>query len=201
MKRRLLTILLIIFPFFHGFAQNLDIDILRALNGPYEHDLSFWMDVTKSAYLIPSAYVATNITLGFVNHDKKKKRYALETAIGLATSTLLTHGLKFIVNRPRPAETYPDIIRTYSKSNDQSFPSGHTSLAFAAATTMYYQWDHKWYVVVPAGIWASSVGYSRMRLGKHYPSDVLVGAVVGIGSGVLSHWLVNKITHSGNEGK
>jgi membrane-associated phospholipid phosphatase len=54
----------------------------------------------------------------------------------------------------------------------------------------------KWYVVVPSFVWASSVGYSRMHLGVHYPSDVLVGALVGSGSAVLmnkaNEWLNKK---------
>jgi membrane-associated phospholipid phosphatase len=54
----------------------------------------------------------------------------------------------------------------------------------------------KWYVVVPSFVWASSVGYSRMHLGVHYPSDVLVGAMVGSSSAFLTQkanqWLNKK---------
>jgi membrane-associated phospholipid phosphatase len=51
----------------------------------------------------------------------------------------------------------------------------------------------KWYVIAPSFLWASGVGYSRMHLGVHYPSDVLVGALVGSGTAFLTHFLNKKI--------
>ena len=54
----------------------------------------------------------------------------------------------------------------------------------------------KWYVAVPAFSWAGAVGYSRMHLGVHYPSDFLVGAAVGAGSAWLGHWLNKRLFQS-----
>ncbi len=68
------------------------------------------------------------------------------------------------------------------------FPSGHTSLAFAIATSLSLKYP-KWYVIAPSYVWACSVGYSRMNLGVHYPSDVLAGAVLGAGSAFLTYKL------------
>ena len=45
----------------------------------------------------------------------------------------------------------------------------------------------KWYIIAPSFAWASAVGYSRMHLGVHYPSDVAVGAIIGSGSAYLSY--------------
>jgi membrane-associated phospholipid phosphatase len=50
--------------------------------------------------------------------------------------------------------------------------------AFALATSLSLSYP-KCYIIVPSFAWASSVGYSRMDLGVHYPSDVLAGAIVG----------------------
>jgi membrane-associated phospholipid phosphatase len=79
-----------------------------------------------------------------------------------------------------------------------SFPSGHTSIAFATATALSLKYP-KWYVIAPASIWACSVGYSRMNLGVHYPSDVFAGAVLGAGSAFLTYkineWFWEKQHH------
>jgi undecaprenyl-diphosphatase len=100
--------------------------------------------------------------------------------------------MKYSINRQRPYDAYPTIINPYTLEKDASFPSGHTSTAFALATSMSIQYK-KWYVVVPAFAWAGSVGYSRMYLGEHYPTDVLAGAAIGIGSAYLSEWLNKKL--------
>jgi membrane-associated phospholipid phosphatase len=69
-------------------------------------------------------------------------------------------------------------------------PSGHTSSAFSTATSLSLNF-RKWYVVAPAYTYAAAVGYSRMYLGVHYPSDVLVGALLGSGTAYLT-WKINK---------
>jgi membrane-associated phospholipid phosphatase len=109
---------------------------------------------------------------------------------GLAASALLTVGMKYGIDRPRPFVTYPHLITQKDKAGSYSFPSGHTSSAFATATSVSLLYP-KWYVIAPSLLWAGAVGYSRMELGVHYPSDVLVGALVGVGSSYLM-WKVNK---------
>lgn len=59
----------------------------------------------------------------------------------------------------------------------QSFPSGHTAVAFAAA--QYMQMRGGWEYGVPAYVLAGVVGYSRVRADEHYWRDVAAGAVIG----------------------
>jgi undecaprenyl-diphosphatase len=129
---------------------------------------------------------------GFIKNDKQLQYKGWQAAGALAIDVVVTAGFKYTINRERPAEKYPDEIFPYSNETDPSFPSSHTSVAFATATTLTLEFK-KWYVAVPAYLWAAGVGYSRLYLGEHYPTDVIGGAVVGAGSAVLSQWITKKI--------
>ena len=96
--------------------------------------------------------------------------------------------MKRIIDRPRPFITYSGYIIPRSGAGDPSFPSGHTSMSFSIATSLSISYP-KWYIIAPSMLWASAVGYSRMNLGVHYPSDVLAGAILGAGSA----WLTYKV--------
>jgi undecaprenyl-diphosphatase len=134
------------------------------------------------------------IATGLLIKDKNLQDDGLETLATFAITTATTLAIKNIVKRPRPYQTYTDIYPDHLEDG-RSFPSGHTSVAFGAATSLSIH--HKqWYVVVPALTWATAVGYSRMYLGQHYPTDILAGAITGAGSAWLSHkantWLKKK---------
>ena len=103
----------------------------------------------------------------------------------------VTTVLKYSVNRTRPFDVYPFIVKKSSGGNP-SFPSGHTTDAFAAATSLSLCYP-KWYVIAPSYLWACSVAYSRMYLGVHYPTDVLAGMVVGSGVAELAYEVRKKI--------
>jgi membrane-associated phospholipid phosphatase len=118
--------------------------------------------------------------------------YRLSLAWGLASAA--TVGLKHLFRRPRPYAALPDVtVRGGRPSDPFSFPSGHTTLAFAMAAS--WSLSHpKWYVVAPGAVWAGSVAVSRMWLGVHYPGDVLAGALLGTGAAVLVHLVGPSIT-------
>lgn len=173
------------------FAQNLDVDILKSINPRHPTSL-YWRNTSNSAYYAIGAASFGTLIYGLASNNEIAKRNATETFISVGANVLVTHLIKLSVNRTRPADKYPNEIFVNSMTHNQSFPSGHTSLAFATATTLSIQYK-KWYVTVPAYVWASSVGYSRMYLGKHYPSDVLAGAAVGIGTAWAGHWFNKKL--------
>jgi len=172
-------------------AQNLGVDILKGINPMYPNS-QYWIQTSASAYWVPGVALVGSLGYGLIKGDSTAKQHAFELALNIVVSTVVTEALKITINRERPADKYPDEIFVNGPVHGQSFPSGHTALAFATATTLALDYK-KWYVVVPAFLWAGSVGYSRMYLGKHYPGDVLAGAAIGVASGYFSHWLTKKM--------
>ncbi len=193
-RKKLLTLLSFCFCF--SFcetikAQNWDIDLLKKIN-PQNPGSGFVQGLSASVYPVSLATPVSLLAAGFIQHDKQLQYKGWQAVGALAINSVVTLGLKYTIDRQRPYDKYPGIIFPYRIENDPSFPSGHTSTAFATATTITLEFK-KWYVVVPAYAWAAGVGYSRMYLGEHYPTDVIAGAVVGAGSAWLSHWATQKL--------
>ncbi|WP_262489847.1 phosphatase PAP2 family protein [Hymenobacter terrenus] len=99
--------------------------------------------------------------------------------LSVGGSMLLTQVIKFLVARPRPelwASIHPET--TYS------FPSGHAMDTAAVATAVgFLLWQHRAYWLArPLGpVFALNVGWARLYLGVHYPSDVLAGWASAVG--------------------
>ena len=166
-------------------AQNADIRWLRDINLNRPRNLEGSMiTLTNSAYVVSAAAPITELLAGYARHDSALVGKGYTTIAGLGFNFIVAFGLKYAVNRTRPYVTYP-YLQPYQHDSDPSFPSGHSSFAFNTATSLYLSFP-KWYVAVPAYAWAAGVGYSRLYLGMHYPSDVLAGATVGIGTSWLA---------------
>lgn len=106
------------------------------------------------------------------------KRLALRIGYITITSMCVNNTVKNLVKRPRPfavAEVNPARAHT---ATGYSFPSGHTQTiaTWSSAFAMYFK---KAWVSVLAGVGIVAVAFSRLFLGVHYPSDVIVGAVLG----------------------
>lgn len=130
---------------------------------------------------------ASIIVKGLLSHDRSTVKKGLFIVETIGISTAITLSTKYIVNRERPFVNNPSVIKA-SDGGGPSFPSGHTSEAFATATALSIDYP-KWYVIVPSFAWAGTVGFSRIYLGVHYPTDVIAGAIVGSGSAFLSYKL------------
>lgn len=185
--RMLYCSIVLLFCCSFGFSQNLDIDLLHSINSG---NSTSWDNTNKlfSQSMTPVCIATPTIMFlyGHFGNDSTAKRNSLVMGAGLLASTAITLGMKYSFNRKRPFVTYPDLITKRSDAGSPSFPSGHTSSAFATATSLSLAYP-KWYVIAPSFLWAGAVGYSRMELGVHYPSDVLVGALIGIGSSLLMY--------------
>lgn len=91
--------------------------------------------------------------------------------------------LKNLIARARPCWINTDVSMLVSVPTDYSFPSGHTLHCFIVATVLMY-YDKR--LGVPALVMAVLVGFSRLYLYVHFPTDVIAGAAIGIGIGILT---------------
>lgn len=157
---------------------DLDIGILKAI---YENrnpvfDSTF-ITITNSAGALAFGIPGILLIISLIRKDSGLRRDALLILIPVALSAIIANILKYTIDLPRPHEIYPFILKL-SGGGSPSFPSGHTAdaFAFAVAAALVYR---KWFLILPCLIWATLVGYSRMSLGVHFPSDVLAGALIG----------------------
>ena len=96
--------------------------------------------------------------------------------------------LKPFVGRIRPCDVNPAIQLLIPRPTDYSFPSGHAGASFAATAALFGQKSRLW---IPSLILSLLIGFSRLYLYVHYPSDVLVGALLGTMLGLLASALVH----------
>ena len=177
-----------------SFGQNPDIQILKNINlNRYSGMDSKMQFLTNTSDFVAIGTPATLLALGFLKDDSELKKEGFNGAVALLGTYGVGYILKKSVNRDRPYVKYP-ILQNYKIENDSSFPSGSTAVAFSVATSISLSYP-KWYVIVPAAAYAVGVGYSRLHLGVHYPSDVLAGALIGTSSAFLSRQLNKFVTN------
>lgn len=123
--------------------------------------------------------------------SKKSRRIGATMLISLVLCLIIGNlALKPLVARLRPFAINEDIKLLIPPPQDFSFPSGHTMSSFAGATVLYKHY-HK--TGIAALIMAALISFSRLYLYVHFPSDVLVGLVIGVLLGLVSVTLSNKI--------
>ena len=120
----------------------------------------------------PKTMMGLSILLMAYGDNKPRETGRLLSSTFIAGG-LVVLGIKQSVRRKRPLE---------DELGDPSFPSGHTSISFSMATILGHQYP-RWRI--PLYVGAGLVGLSRIYLGRHYASDVLMGAAVGTISGTI----------------
>lgn len=162
-------------------GQSLDYKIMMEVNCNRRTglDKSFQFISNSNMYLTAGTPFVL-LGAGMLSHNKNLIKMGENAAISFAISSVATYALKNTFKRERPFVTHKDIVKL-SNGGGMSFPSGHTSSAFCIATAIALD-NKQWYIRTGVFTYACLVGYSRVHLGVHYPSDVLAGAVVGMAS-------------------
>lgn len=108
---------------------------------------------------------------------------AFPLLISGALGLLVFKAGKYYWRRSRPFMRHPHIVAHAAPPDIFSFPSGHAMHAGSLAMIMFLAWPSTWPLALG---WVVAMGASRIILGLHYPTDVVVGALVGSGIGLLA---------------
>lgn len=124
--------------------------------------------------LVPIAQIYTGKYLGF-----QPKNTVLHQTLDIAVANTLTYAI-IQITKHSTKQQRPD------QSDNLSFPSGHTAIAFTNAALLFqeYKDSNIWYAS-SSYLFATATGIFRIANNKHYSSDVLTGAGIGLASGIL----------------
>lgn len=121
---------------------------------------------------------------------KKTRTCGVVMILSMGVSLLLGEFvLKNLIGRVRPCNVNSDFEMLVKRPQSFSFPSGHTSSSFAAATSVFL-WNKKY--GVPTLILAFLIGFSRLYNYVHFPTDVLCGMLFGIFISLLCYHFIKK---------
>ena len=134
---------------------------------------------------IQYAPLAAQLTLsmcGVQGRSKNRWHVLVTDALAAAMMATVVNGMKYSIDRTRP------------NGSAASFPSGHTATAFMGATLLAHEYAHKsvWIPIAGYSV-ATATGIMRILNNKHYASDVLVGAAIGIVTAELAYWASDAI--------
>ena len=182
-------------PHLSRSIHEFDLELLRFLN-PQDHTI--WIPVFQAlsdttsilAYGLPMLILVVGLL--------RQRRVLIYKAITLILIVLVADysalALKNIFHRRRAYDVY-DGISKWSDGGNFSFPSGHTTQAAAMAAGLFLlfpEWRYRSIVLV----WAALVGFSRVYLGVHYPSDVIGAALLSFLIALLLRAISNRFFKS-----
>ncbi|KIO76186.1 hypothetical protein TH53_16370 [Pedobacter lusitanus] len=156
-----------------------------------------WLDYFFTYYTLMGDGIISGIAVLILFFYKKKKA-ALTLLIAYLSSGIFAQLLKRMFTKPRPSLYFEQISFHYThfvhgitNAHSGSFPSGHTTSAFAMATVLVL-FLRNWKISLLCLISAVLVGYSRIYLAQHFLQDVVAGAITGSIFGFFSFYLIEQ---------
>ena len=159
------------------WLHGLDLELLRWVNQSWSHPLFDGLFSFLSGNVIFYPLLVCLVIALWLKAGTKGRVFICLTILGFLFSELLVSQLKDWIARPRPFMSLDDVILRLGKGGSGSMPSSHSSTWFLGATVSWIYWRRSrlWMPLLAAG-----VAISRVYNGVHYPSDIFVGACIGV---------------------
>lgn len=162
---------------------DLDLQILQFFNVSISPTIN-----TLVVILSYSIYAYILITAIYLFRKKDKKTFA-HLLFSVVTGFIFVYILKYVINRPRPYITYPNLIQPLATESSPSFPSSHAFFSFLMMRFIPKNFSTIYKILNI--LYLISVSLSVLYIGEHYPSDVFVGAILGY---IFPYFVTEKIS-------
>lgn len=171
----------------HGLDESLFRFINQTLSNPLFDVIMPWLSGNR--FLILIGILAASV---FIWRGKSRAvlfLLLLAIAVGV-TDGLVCNTLKHAIGRVRPCAALENVHLLVGCGSNGAMPSSHAGNMFAAAMVAFLFYRRTAWVMFPL---ATAVGFSRIANGVHYPSDIVVGAVLGMGAGLAVVFVLNAL--------
>jgi hypothetical protein len=172
-----------------GGLMTIDDDVKKSVTGVNGNSSSDVWTIGKNYGEIKYAGTASVLlyAAGLFTRENELRITGRMLIQSLIYSGIITTGIKFVTGRSRPYTTDNQFQFNWFETNEDmlSFPSGHTSVAFAVSAVLAER-INTWWARVGFYSLAAATAYSRIYDNKHWLSDVVLGGIVGFASGYFT---------------